>query len=142
MEFVAMRLKFMIPVILILFGLIGGTFSMPYPANAIDWTGKWCNELGSSMSITSSAADKVIGTYVNRAPGYCAQPTESFPLIGSTNDEFITFAVNWGRCQSLTSWVGNYNDVTEEIIAPWKLIYNSYSGVETMEGSDTFHKCP
>ncbi len=92
------------------------------------------------MEINVSDTGEVTGSYVNRAPGYCAQPNESFPLLGWTNGTLVTFAVNWERCNSLTSWIGNYNRAEDTIIAPWTLIYRTYSGVDQDEDVDTFSR--
>lgn len=102
----------------------------PTSAN-INFSGKWKNELGSTMEINQDSSGLLIGLY-STAVG---QPTniEVFPLSGLASGDLIGFTVNFGKYGSLTSWTGQMTqDSTEDkIYMLWHMAVNVEDHEET-----------
>ena len=97
--------------------------------NCQDLKGHWINELGSTLIITGVKKNgRISGRFISplQAGG------EEFLMMGWANDTpppegldhmtAITFAVNWGRYGSLSSWSGGC--ALEEGIPTMSMIWN------------------
>ncbi len=71
----------------------------PTHAETLDYI----NQSGSMMSVTIDG-DTVKGEYITSLGCDIGIPK---PLVGWINGTAITFTVNFGECQSITSWVGH-----------------------------------
>lgn len=80
----------------------------PKPAAAANFNGKWVNELGSKMDLTTTVAGAVTGFYQTAV----GSPTENekFDIVGFISGDLITFTVNFGKYGSLTSWAGQHTE--------------------------------
>lgn len=117
------------------------------PANSADpWSGAWHNELRSQIKITVGAKGVVTGKYCTVVGQV---PTAAwFDVSGSTNENVITFFVNWGAgAKSITTWLGHYtNDKSgPHILTLWHLGRQSkedraWDG--TLAGADNFEPGP
>ena len=78
----------------------------PKLAATANFNGKWVNDLGSKMDITTNASGNLSGTYQTAV----GSPTEheKFDLVGFISGDLITFSVNFGKYGSLTSWAGQH----------------------------------
>jgi hypothetical protein len=83
------------------------------PAPSVNFEGVWVNELKSKMTLSVDVGGKVTGKYET---GVGAPPSsEQFDLVGFASGDLISFTVNFGEYDSLTSWVGQ---LTEETAGP------------------------
>lgn len=73
-------------------------------AAAVDFSGKWKNNLKSDMTLAIDASGKVTGKY--RTGVGNPTPAEEFDLVGFATGDLLSFTVNFGQYGSLTSWVG------------------------------------
>ncbi|WP_064118310.1 avidin/streptavidin family protein [Pseudomonas fluorescens] len=115
---------------------------------AVDFNGKWRNELHSEMELRVDAATgKVIGTY--RTGVGTPNPTEDFDLVGFAAGDLLSFTVNFGKYGSLTSWSGQHTSsgVKDIIKTMWLLAENVKDADEPdklwgamLTGADTFHR--
>ena len=93
--------------------------------SAPDFSGRWVNELHSSMELTVRGTS-VSGKYTSAVSGEGG--TVSGPIIGYVAGDVIAFSVLWpGATPSITSWVGQL--VTENgeqtLDTLWHLIVNA-----------------
>jgi hypothetical protein len=111
------------------------------------FVGKWINELGSTLNITSEEANIIKGIYKTAV----GEPplTETFELIGNVIGNAITFLVNFGdKYNSITSWAGEYliDQGKEKIKTLWHLVMNTPSldpknqWNDILAGADEFTK--
>jgi hypothetical protein len=111
----------------------------------VNFTGKWKNELGSSMEIIVNTNGQVRGIYKTAV----GNPTnmEEFEINGVATGDLISFSANFGKYGSLTSWTGQYTKTKagDTIQTMWHLAVNFedqeeekklWSGIWT--GSNTF----
>ena len=71
---------------------------------ALDLTGTWTNELGSTMTITNSSGDSFSGTYKSAVSS--SGQSASGPLTGILSGDAIGFLVDWSPLNSMTAWSG------------------------------------
>lgn len=85
------------------FSLIERARELPTPS--IDFSGRWQDGLGSVMNLT--VKDRILsGTY--RAAFYRDNNYEDFDLRGFVRGDLISFAVDFGRHGSLSSFAGQH----------------------------------
>lgn len=91
-----------------------------YTASQVDFSGLWQDENGSFMDL-SVQGDKLKGTYraIFKKNGHY----EDFPLVGFRHGALITFAVSFGRHNSLSSFTGQHHTEhgVETIETVWML---------------------
>ncbi len=91
---------------------------------AVDFTGNWINEHGSTMQIAPDANGVISGEYETAV----GQPgnTEKFPIIGYATGKQIAFVVNFGAYGSITAWTGQLaiTDGKEVIYTLWHMSVN------------------
>jgi avidin family protein len=110
--------------------------------------GTWYNELGSTLVVTEVSGNTVVGTY-ETATGGCA--VGQFEVLGRTDTDSggqtVGFSVTWtnaqSRCESTTSWAGEYQDVggVEQLTALWLLVMKTTPRAQwssTLVGEDVF----
>lgn len=133
--------------------LLAAAFSLPLAARAqscTNPTGKWVNELGSTLNIQSinPLSGLVSGTYISPS----GTQGQSFPLVGwfntaapvsgQDNRTLLTFTVNWGTIGSITGWSGTCTTIqgVPTIVALWHLdsANATYSWSHVLAGEDTF----
>jgi hypothetical protein len=104
--------------------LFRGFDSKEGPPPDVDFTGRWTNDLGSEMEITSYPDGTVTGKYKTNVGAPI--PTEEFDLTGFTSGDLISFTVNFGKYASLTAWAGQHSTKsgTEVIYTLWLLAKN------------------
>jgi hypothetical protein len=116
--------------------------------------GPWYNELGSTMQIYPLAGNgSVSGTYETAVSSGCAQG--AFNLAGRTDvgqgGQTVGFSVCWlnqgSRCNSVTSWSGQYQTINgeEQITALWLLTQATPPASDwasTLVGQDIFTRQP
>src|SRR5205085_54806 len=94
-----------------------------------DFSGKWYNQLGSSMNL-KIANGVVSGTY-STAVG-APDPKDEFEIRGIVADDLISFIVGWRNqtvdYRSMTAWVGQLTKdddaVTDRLETLWHLAKN------------------
>lgn len=120
----------------------------------MDITGKWHNDLKSTLEITQVANGQIVGTYTTGASaGQCAQGT--FVLSGVTDTDAggqaLAFMVLWKNsqsdCHTVTAWSGQAQNVDGEdrLSCMWLLTVDSsaLSGwYATHVGEDIFRRGP
>jgi hypothetical protein len=76
------------------------------PQPNVNFNGTWVNELGSIMNLSVAHDGKTTGTYKTAvgSPG----SLEEFDLVGFASGDLISFTVNFGKYDSLTSWCGQH----------------------------------
>lgn len=105
----------------------------------------WVNEDGSVLTITSIAPNGLLtGTFTTTAGCGAKQPQ---PMIGwyyaAGAGGALTFSVNWGGCNSVTTWSAQYSNATGQFRALWHLAIASapvWNGV--VAGSHLFYPQP
>jgi hypothetical protein len=112
-----------------------------------DFTGRWRNELGSTMDVTIDPNNRIRGQYVSAVSGK-GGPTPATELFGTVAGDLISFTVNWG--EAITSWVGHGvfdQNNRPQILTLWHLVVsiadetNPKNQWETvMAGADTFFR--
>ncbi len=68
------------------------------------YAGTWHNENGSELRIEVGPAGRISGRFV---PGVGFGADETFEVTGFVSGNLISFAVQFGKYDSLTSWVGH-----------------------------------
>jgi hypothetical protein len=113
-------------------------------------TGKWQNELSSTMDITNiDTTGKITGTYTSPS----GTDGKKYPLIGwiingKKDPLAISFTVSWGeKIGSITSWTGTCQEDKNgkpQIKTIWNLVRSkaNYSWSHILTGSDTFYLSP
>lgn len=74
----------------------------PAPSGAVNFSGVWHNQLGSTMDLTISGSD-VTGTYTSSVSS--GGVAVSGPISGFINGDLIGFSVLWPSA-AITAWVG------------------------------------
>lgn len=114
---------------------------------AVDFTGTWENQMGSSMRIQVLTNGQIKGTYKTAvgAPGNF----EEFDLVGIATGDLISFIVDFGKYGSLTAWNGQHTleNNKGKIATLWHLAKNVRDEDEQENlwgaiwtGADNFHK--
>lgn len=81
--------------------------------------GSWKNERG-SIVVLRSVGSQLNGTY--RTAGGKPSFSHEFDLVGVTNGDLISFSVAWIGFDSLTTWVGRYEQDSDTIYTLWHLV--------------------
>jgi hypothetical protein len=68
-----------------------------------EFSGKWINELGSTMTI-EQAGDTLSGVYESKVSS--SGTTTAGDLLGYVDGNLISFVVHWRDFQAITAWVG------------------------------------
>jgi Avidin family len=107
---------------------------------AVDFTGDWVNELGSTANITQSS-DALTGSYESAVSSNGTKATGV--LVGYADGDLIAFTVHWDKFQAITSWVGQLvpNTPNDTIKTLWQMTKQVDLGEEWASinaGSDTF----
>jgi hypothetical protein len=71
--------------------------------NAVDFSGDWINELGSTMTLKQQD-DTLSGVYRSAVSG--DEKATTGKLLGFADGEHISFVVHWDDFQAITAWVG------------------------------------
>lgn len=103
-------------------------------AVAEDSTQDYLNQAGSAMTLQISDKGEITGSY--RTAIGCGVGLER-PLVGWKNGKAITFTVNFGKCGSLTSWVGHIQK-NGDIVTIWTLARGGESWDAKLTGTSTF----
>jgi len=109
--------------------------------------GRWRNQHGSEMNLTKFEDGKVSGTFRTGVGAH--EPGEVHLLTGFVAGGLISFTVNFGKYDTLTSWTGQHNQIDghDHIETMWHLARTIpengrhdrlWAGVWT--GSDTFNR--
>ena len=96
-------------------------------APAVDFTGKWINELNSEMTLTQRA-EVISGTYESTVSSTGRKTIGD--LQGYANGDLISFIVHWREFQALTSWCGQINPKTKSIDTLWQMTKQVAEGEE------------
>lgn len=96
----------------------------PASIPTVNFTGKWKNDLGSTMEISVNVNGTVTGKYKTAV----GQPDnfEEFDLIGYASGDLISFTANFGKYGSITSWTGQHTikNENEVIFTMWHMAVN------------------
>lgn len=108
--------------------------------SAVDFSGTWVNELGSTMTLSQSG-DKLTGKYTSKVSA--TDSTTSGPLQGYVDGDLISFVVHWSDFQAITTWVGQLNPkaATPQIDTLWQMTKQVANGEEWQSinaGADYF----
>lgn len=84
--------------------------TIPSPPPSVDFSGKWYNQRGSEMELI------VDGSIVKGTKTKVSSPSgkDLFYLTGFATGDLISFTVNFGKFDTLTSWAGQYAKEAEE----------------------------
>jgi hypothetical protein len=127
------------------FSMISSGVDVPPPA--VDFNGKWRNELNSEMNLTVDADGSVTGNY--RTGVGTPSPSEEFDLVGFAAGDLLSFSVNFGKYASLTSWSGQLTVVADDEVIKtlWLLARNVEDPAEpdklwgaVLTGADNFRR--
>ncbi|RZM28780.1 MAG: avidin [Sphingomonas sp.] len=105
---------------------------------SIDFSGKWVNELSSTMDVIQNGT-VLTGTYFSAVSGGSSSTTGA--LQGSVDGALIAFVVHWNDFQASTAWVGHLDSGTGSIATLWQMTSASEPGAEWSSinaGADTF----
>jgi hypothetical protein len=96
---------------------------------AVDFSGTWINELGSSVILTQKG-DVLTGTY-NSAVSADEHSTLGH-LQGYVDGGLISFVVHWDEFQAITAWVGELDPkaAKQTINTLWQMTKKVPSGDE------------
>lgn len=96
----------------------------------------WTNELDSRVELTVDGAGKISGTYTSAVGCNAGVPQ---PVTGFCNGHAVTFSVNWGHCNSTTTWSGTYRHRAIKTI--WQLVLaGKPTWHSVLTGSDAFRE--
>jgi len=89
----------------------------------VNFSGKWRNQLGSTMTIITSG-QSITGKYISPVSG--GGGTVEGDLVGWTDGDLVSFVVNWAGPASLTAWTGQLVDEggVETMKTLWQLVQN------------------
>ncbi|MDH3680839.1 MAG: avidin/streptavidin family protein [Acidimicrobiia bacterium] len=89
------------------------------PASAI--SGRWRNELGSTMELTVDEHHQVHGTFHTEVG--LLDPALTFPVAGFAEGDAFSFCVDFGRRGSVASWSGHHISEAdgERLVTLWHL---------------------
>ncbi|MFO1102671.1 MAG: avidin/streptavidin family protein [Methylocystis sp.] len=107
---------------------------------AVDFTGKWQNELGSIATIAQTG-DVIAGQYVSAVSEGGTSTTGV--LSGFVDGDLISFVVHWDQFQAITAWVGQLDPKasTQTINTLWQMTSQVPPGDEWASinaGADVF----
>jgi hypothetical protein len=108
----------------------------------IDLSGRWVNELGSTMVI-AQAGTLLTGIYTSAVSG--GTSSTSGALQGSADGALIAFVVHWDDFQAITAWVGHQDTTSGELATLWQMTSATDPGDEWSSinaGADTFTRLP
>lgn len=71
-----------------------------------NFVGRWRNQHGSELNIEQVQNGKIRGTFKTGVGAH--EPDEEYELTGFVSGPLITFSVNFGKFNSLTSWTGQH----------------------------------
>jgi len=96
---------------------------------AVDFSGKWKNELGSVATIAQTG-DVVSGQYVSAVSEGGTSTTGV--LAGFVDGDLISFVVHWDDFQAITAWVGQLDPKapTQTINMLWQMTTQVPAGDE------------
>lgn len=96
---------------------------------AVDFTGKWKNELGSVATIAQNG-DVISGKYVSAVSE--GGTTTTGVLGGFVDGNLISFVVHWDEFQAITAWVGQLDPKapTQTINTLWQMTQKVAPGEE------------
>ena len=69
-----------------------------------NFAGVWKNELGSTMTLEQDG-DELSGSYISSVSGNDDEADGT--IKGWVNGEIVSFAVNWTKKASITTWIGH-----------------------------------
>lgn len=106
----------------------------------VDFSGKWQNELNSTMTLTQTNGS-LTGTYESAVSS--GGTVARGDLLGFVDGDLISFVVHWQAFQAITSWLGQIEpgSAPEKIKTLWQMTKQVASGDEWSSinaGSDTF----
>jgi hypothetical protein len=112
----------------------------PGTGAAIDFSGDWKNQLGSTMQLKQQG-NTLEGNYVSTVSGTHA--TTEGELKGFVDGDLISVVVHWKDFQAITAWAGQCtpNSSNNTIKTLWQMTKQVDSGDEWASinaGSDTF----
>jgi len=92
-----------------------------FTATGAALSGIWFNQHGSELRLDVDALGRISGSF--RSHRGLAKPTEPCRVTGFTAGALITFAVDFGRYDSLTAWTGHHlvEAGEERISACWHM---------------------
>lgn len=95
----------------------------------IDFSGKWKNELGSTVSFIQKG-DTLSGNYESAVSDDGTKATGV--LLGYVDGDLISFVVHWDKFQAITAWVGQIvpNTKTNTINTLWQMTKQVKDGNE------------
>lgn len=117
------------------------------PALIVNFNGVWRSELKSEMKLSVDSQGKVTGKYKTGVGSPVS--TVEFDLTGFASGDLLSFSVNFGQYESLTSWVGQHTveNGSEVIKTLWLLARNVKDPDEPndlwgaiLTGYDNFHR--
>jgi Avidin family len=107
---------------------------------AVDFSGTWRNELGSTMELSQNA-DRLDGVYHSRVSS--TGGTTDGDLRGYCDGDLIAVTVHWNDFQAITCWVGQVADDQATIRTLWQMTKQVDPGDEWASinaGFDTFNR--
>jgi hypothetical protein len=85
--------------------------TIPSPPPSVDFSGKWYNQRGSEMDLLVNGSI-ISGTYKTKVGSPDDQ--DLFYLVGFATGDLISFTVNFGKFDTLTSWAGQYGNEPDQ----------------------------
>jgi Avidin family len=79
--------------------------TIPSPLPTVDFSGTWYNQRGSEMNLIVNGSI-VTGTYKTKVGS--PDDKDLFFLTGFATGDLISFTVNFGKFDTLTSWAGQF----------------------------------
>jgi hypothetical protein len=107
---------------------------------AVDFTGDWINELGSTMTLSQSG-DRLEGTYESKVS--TGGGTTSGDLLGYADGSLIATVVHWRDYQAITAWVGQLDADEVTINTLWQMTKTVDAGDQWASinaGADAFSR--
>lgn len=116
--------------------------ALPGTEKPFDFTGKWVNELNSTVTIFQT--DTVLKGSYDSAVSAGGQSTHG-DLLGYVDGDLISFVVHWDKYQSITAWVGQVVPTASATTFKtlWQMTSQVDDGEEWMSisaGADTFKR--
>lgn len=109
-------------------------------------TGRWANQLGSSLELEADDAGHLSGRYWSTvgASGGPHPLTGYFEQSAEPGCAVVGFVVGWRPAHSLTVWAGHYEAINDHITATWLLTgapaHDDWGS--TLVGHDVFRRLP
>jgi hypothetical protein len=86
--------------------------TIPSPLPTVDFSGTWYNQRGSEMNLIVNGSI-VSGTYKTKVGS--PDDKDLFYLTGFATGDLISFTVNFGKFDTLTSWAGQFAKEGKEL---------------------------